>query len=75
MKRIGWFTTARGPGSMNLFTTMLRSMDSGEIKAQLSFVFINRAVKGNQYRIKLIGMAEDAASPSSSTPPTLSCWI
>jgi phosphoribosylglycinamide formyltransferase-1 len=63
MKQIGWFTTARGPGSMNLFTTMLHSLDGGEINARLSFVFINRAVKGNQNRAKLIAMAEERNIP------------
>jgi phosphoribosylglycinamide formyltransferase-1 len=63
MKRIGWFTTARGPGSYNLFTTMIDRMHRGEIDARLSFVFINRDVKGNEYRKKIIKMAEDEGVP------------
>jgi len=63
MKRIGWFTTARGPGSYNLFNTMMESMKKGEIKAKLSFVFINRDVKGNQYRMKIIEMAKERGIP------------
>jgi phosphoribosylglycinamide formyltransferase-1 len=63
MKKIGWFTTARGPGSFNLFTAMLRNIDSGKIDATLSFVFINRDVKGNEYRTKLIAMAEERGIP------------
>jgi phosphoribosylglycinamide formyltransferase-1 len=63
MKRIGWFTTARGPGSYNLFTTMMERMHRGEIDARLSFVFINRDVKGNEYRKKIIKMAEDEGVP------------
>lgn len=63
MKSIGWFTTARGPGSFNLFKTVMDSISDGSIEARISFVFINREVKGNQFRMKLIGMAENAGIP------------
>ena len=63
MKRIGWFTTARGPGSFNLFKSMMDSIRDGTIDAKISFVFINREVKGNQFRMKLIGLAEEAGIP------------
>jgi phosphoribosylglycinamide formyltransferase-1 len=63
MQRIGWFTTARGPGSFNLFKTMLENIKNGSIDADISFVFINREVKGNQFRQKLIDMAEDSGIP------------
>ena len=62
-KRIGWFTTARGPGSYNLFRTMTESIASGSIEAKLAFVFINRDVKGNKYRADLIKLAERAGVP------------
>lgn len=63
MKRIGWFTTARGPGSFNLFNSMLERINSGEIKAEISFMFINRDVKGNRNRARMIEMAEDLDIP------------
>jgi phosphoribosylglycinamide formyltransferase 1 len=63
MMRIGWFTTARGPGSLSLFTRMLEKVDSGIFDAQISFVFINREVKGNDFRAKLIKMAKDRNIP------------
>jgi len=63
MMRIGWFTTARGPGSLNLFKTMMDNIKDGTIDAELSFVFINREVKGNHFRMELIGMAEEAGIP------------
>jgi phosphoribosylglycinamide formyltransferase 1 len=63
MKKIGWFTTARGPGSYNLFSTMMNNIRNGEIDAKLSFVFINRDIKGNQYRKKLVKEAEDSGVP------------
>ena len=63
MKKIGWFTTARGPGSFNLFNTMMSKAQSGEVSARLSFIFINREVKGNPYRMKIIKMAEESDIP------------
>lgn len=63
MKRIGWFTTGRGPGSLGLFNTVRSKIESGEIDAKLSFVFLNREVKGNQHRAKLIAMAEEDGVP------------
>jgi phosphoribosylglycinamide formyltransferase 1 len=63
MKKIGWFTTARGPGSLNLFNSILSRIDSGDIDAQISFLFINRDIKGNQFRTKVVRMAEDHGIP------------
>lgn len=63
MKRIGWFTTARGPGSFNLFNTMISRLESGDIMARLAFVFINREEKGNNYRRKIIEMSRERDIP------------
>lgn len=63
MKKIGWFTTARGPGSFNLFNTMMTGIKRGEIDAKLSFLFINRDIKGNQYRQRMVQMAEAEGIP------------
>jgi phosphoribosylglycinamide formyltransferase-1 len=63
MKRIGWFTTGRGPGSLGLFSTMRSMIRSGEMDAKLAFVFLNREVKGNPNRTKLIAMAEEEGVP------------
>lgn len=63
MKRIGWFTTGRGPGSLGLFTTMRSKIRSGEIDARIAFVFINRDIKGNQFRAKLVALAEEDGIP------------
>lgn len=63
MKRIGWFTTARGPGSFGLFKNMMDRIRSGDVCAEISFVFINRDVKGNECRKKLIEMAEENGIP------------
>ena len=48
---------------MNLFKTMMDNIKDGSIEARISFVFINREVKGNQFRMKFIGMAENAGIP------------
>lgn len=76
MLKIGWFTTARGAGSLNLLTTMIQRLDSGDIGAELSFMYINREVKGNQNRARMIKMAEERGAcveilPSDSFRPDL----
>lgn len=63
MKRIGWFTTGRGPGSLNLFNTMMDRIEAGEIRARLSFVLINRDLKGNRFRTSLVDRAQRGGIP------------
>ncbi|MCE5296769.1 MAG: hypothetical protein LLG16_06675 [Euryarchaeota archaeon] len=63
MKRIGWFTTARGLGSMNLFRTVLNRIDQGDINGEIAFMFINREVKGNDNRRLMVQMAKDRGIP------------
>lgn len=48
---------------MGLFSTMRSKIESGEIEAQLAFVFLNREVKENQNRARLIAMAEEDGLP------------
>ncbi len=42
MFKIGWFSSGRGPGSRDLLSTMHDSIESGDVKAEISFVFCNR---------------------------------
>ena len=42
MYKIGWFSSGRGEGSRNLLITMQESINKGEIKAGIDFVFCNR---------------------------------
>ncbi len=63
MKRVGWFTTGRGPGSLGLFNAVRSKVRGGELAAELSFVFLNRDVRGNPYRAQLIAMAEEDGIP------------
>ncbi len=40
--RIGWFTTANGPGSRGMFTAVLDAINSGALAARFEFVFVSR---------------------------------
>ncbi len=40
--RIGWFTTARGPGSRAMFEAVRAAIDAGAMDAELAVVFCNR---------------------------------
>lgn len=73
MKRIGWFTTGRGPGSLGLFSTIRSMIRNGDIDARLSFVFLNRDVKGNQNRARLISMAKEDGVPVLILPSDTFC--
>lgn len=40
--RLGWFSTARGEGSLAMFTEVLRSIEKRSLDASIQFVFSNR---------------------------------
>lgn len=40
--RIGWFTTARGPGSRGMYEAVTRAVAAGTLDADFAFVFCNR---------------------------------
>ncbi len=42
MYTLGWFSTGRGPGSRGLLTAIRDSIESGDIKAEIEFVFCSR---------------------------------
>ena len=42
MLKLGWFSTGRGEGSCNLFSTALEHTRSGYINADIQYVFCNR---------------------------------
>lgn len=57
MYKLGWFSTGRGPGSRNLLTAVYQSIKSGEIKAEIEFVFCSREpgeAEGSDLFIKLV---------------------
>jgi len=47
--RVGWFSTGRGEGSYGLLKAALNAINSGDLNAELAFVFVNR-VKGQAKR-------------------------
>ena len=47
--KLGWFTTGRGEGSYGLLSSALEAIDSGDLPAEIAFVFVNR-VKGQTRR-------------------------
>ena len=42
MLRLGWFSTGRGEGSRGLYTCVKDAIDTGELEAEIAFVFCNR---------------------------------
>ncbi len=57
MLRLGWFSTGRGEGSRGLLSTVQSSIQRGELKARIEFVFTNRGpgeAKGSDQFIQLV---------------------
>ncbi len=42
MFKIGWFSSGRGSGSRELLATMQQSIETGDVRAEIAFVFCNR---------------------------------
>ena len=40
--KVGWFSTANGPGSLGMLEAVLHAIDSRKLDAELEFVFVNR---------------------------------
>ncbi len=40
--QIGWFSTGRGQGSMNLLNALVKAIKDGDVKGEISFVFCSR---------------------------------
>ncbi len=61
--KIGWFSTGRGEGSYGLLNSTLEAIESGELPAELAFVFANR-VKGQTKRTdKFLALVESRGIP------------
>lgn len=61
--KIGWFSTGRGEGSYGLLESALEAIDSGDLPAELAFVFVNR-VKGQTKRTdRFLELAESRGIP------------
>ncbi|MBI2831660.1 MAG: phosphoglycerate transporter [Chloroflexi bacterium] len=63
MCKVGWFSTARGPGSRNLLKAVHDAIESGEIKAKLEFVFCSRDPGESAQTDIFLKMAHDYGLP------------
>ncbi|MGI2335362.1 MAG: formyltransferase family protein [Dehalogenimonas sp.] len=63
MHSIGWFSTAKGPGSRNLLTAALRSIEKGEIRSKINYVFISREPGESSETDKFIDLANSYGIP------------
>lgn len=61
--RIGWFSSGRGAGSRELLTTMHRAIQSGEVDADIAFVFCNRERGQFEETDKFLQLAESYDIP------------
>ena len=62
--RIGWFTTANGPGSRGMFTAVLDAIRNGTLNAEFEFVFINRERGQTVPTDSFINLAENHDIPT-----------
>ena len=61
--KIGWFSTGRGEGSYGLLESALSAIDSGDLAAELAFVFVNR-IKGHTKRTdRFLNLIESRGIP------------
>ena len=63
MYRIGWFSSGRGSGSRALLTTMHQSIDQGEVKAEIAFVFCNREAGQSEETDRFLDMVKSYNIP------------
>ena len=61
--RIGWFTTARGPGSRGMFEYVHRSIRDGDLDAEFGFVFSNRERGESDTTDSFFDLVEGAGIP------------
>lgn len=63
MYRIGWFSTGRGQGSLNLLNAMAAAMESGRVPAEIGFVFCSREPGDAEGSDRYIGQVRDYGLP------------
>jgi folate-dependent phosphoribosylglycinamide formyltransferase PurN len=63
MYQLGWFSTGRGKGSRGLLKTVHDSIESGEIKAEIAFVFCSREYGETEATDIFLHMVEDYNLP------------
>ena len=63
MYKLGWFSTGRGKGSRGLLKAMQDSINSGEVKAEIAFVFCSREPGESEATDIFLKMVEDYHIP------------
>ena len=63
MYKFGWFSTGRGQGSKRLLKAAVESIRSGEIKAEIDFVFCSRQPGESEATDIFLSMVEDYRIP------------
>ena len=63
MYQLGWFSTGRGKGSKGLLKTAQDSIKSGELEAEIAFVFCNRGYGETEATDIFLKMVEDYQIP------------
>jgi len=63
MYKIGWFSTGRGSGSRDLLSTMRNVIISGEVAAEIEFVFCSRELGENAESDKFINLVKEYHIP------------
>jgi phosphoribosylglycinamide formyltransferase-1 len=63
MYRIGWFSTGRGQGSLNLLQAIMAAIKNGRVKADMGFVFCSREPGDAQGSDRYIKQVQDYGLP------------
>ncbi len=63
MYKLGWFSTGRGKGSRGLLKAVVNSIKSGEIEAEIAFVFCSREPGESEATNLFLKMVEDYHIP------------
>ena len=63
MYRIGWFSTGRGQGSLNLLQAIMAAIKNGRVKADMGFVFCSREPGDAEGSDRYIKQVQDYGLP------------
>jgi phosphoribosylglycinamide formyltransferase-1 len=90
MYKIGWFSTGRGQGSLNLLNSIMQAINDKTVKAEISFVFCSRETgdaegsdrfieKVKEYGLDLVCFSSKSFMPDlrkegKTNPEALSRW-
>ncbi|MDP6822208.1 MAG: formyltransferase family protein [Dehalococcoidia bacterium] len=61
--KLGWFSTGRGEGSRGLLIAALDAIDSGTLKANIEFVFVNRERGQHKGTDRYMDLVEERGIP------------